>query len=110
KERGRTARQKVLDFIESNLSFSQTLEELFRNARSEMALYFEDKVRVASNAYTDAMISWKKRFRADMKAIFGVDKVRELNLRLAELAKPKDTGVELVEGRVTKVEEVPVET
>lgn len=52
KERGRSAGQKVLDFIESNLSFSQTLQELFRNARSEMALYFEDKVRLANNAYT----------------------------------------------------------
>jgi hypothetical protein len=109
KKRDRKTTKKVADFIESNLDFAQTLQEAFQNGRSKIALHFEDRARLASNAYTDAINHWKGRFRKDMMALFGAKNVRELNVRLASLAETKNTGVEVLEGRRTEKQRIPVD-
>ncbi len=109
KRRDRKTIKKVLDFVESNLDFSQTLQEAFRNGRSRMALHFSDRARLASNTYADALILRKNNFRKDMRGILGAKSLRELHVRLAALAEVRNTGVEVIEGRKTKKERVPVD-
>lgn len=110
KERAKTFAEGAIDFVESNLSWPQTLQEVFKNAKDEVALYFEDLARKSTNAYTDSLIKVSKRFSAEMNSRLGVKNRRERLKVLARLSETKDTGVDFLEGRVVVQETLDIET
>lgn len=110
KERARTFAEGAIDFVESNLSWPQTLQEVFKSAKDEVALYFEDLARKSTNALTDSLVKVSNRFNSEMNSRLGVKNRRERLKVLARLSETKNTGVDFLEGRVVVQEKIDIET
>ena len=110
KERAKTFAEGAIDFVESNLSWPQTLQEVFKSAKDEVALYFEDLARKSTNALTDSLVKVGNRFNSEMNSRLGVKNRRERLKVLARLSETKNTGVDFLEGRVVVQEKIDIET